>query len=106
MEKYNLDTFIKGWIVGNFSPSLFKSSECEVGVKFYSAGEIEASHYQNIATEITVVISGEIRIGNQIGKSKDIIVVKPKEIADFKSISESVLVCIKFPSIPTDKILN
>ncbi|WP_262410630.1 hypothetical protein [Flavobacterium johnsoniae] len=33
VEKYNLDEMFKGWFIGNFEPSLYKTNEVEVGVK-------------------------------------------------------------------------
>jgi quercetin dioxygenase-like cupin family protein len=68
-------------------------------------GEIEASHKQLIATEITVVIEGEIRLGNSVFSRGDVISILPHEVADFESLTDSSLVCIKFPSIPNDKVI-
>jgi quercetin dioxygenase-like cupin family protein len=105
MEKYKVDDFFKGWIVGDFSPSLHRNSDFEVGVKFFKKGEVEASHKQLIATEITVVIEGEIRLGRSVFSRGDVISIPPHEVADFESLTDSSLVCIKFPSIPNDKVV-
>jgi hypothetical protein len=84
---------------------LFTTKEFEVGVKYFSQGEIERAHFQLTATEITVVISGLISLGGQIFESGDVIMISPQEVADFLSITDSVLVCIKFPSQPDDKVV-
>lgn len=104
MNVHNIDDFIKGWFIGDFSPSLHKNSDFEVAVKFFQKGEVEASHKQLIATEITVVIQGEIRLGGSFFSRGDVISIPPHEVADFESLTDSSLVCIKFPSIPNDKV--
>ena len=105
MEINKIKDFHKGWIVGNFSPSLFTTKEFEVGVKYFSQGEIEPAHFQLTATEITMVISGVISLGGQIFEPGDIITISPQEVADFLSVTDSVLVCVKFPSHPNDKVV-
>jgi hypothetical protein len=106
MQTFNVEEFFKGWIVGDFSPSLYVNPYVEVGVKFFKTGETEASHKQLVATEITIVIDGTIRLGSSIFKRGDIISIPPNEIADFESLTDSSLVCIKFPSIPNDKVIT
>ena len=106
MQTFNVAEFFKGWIVGDFSPSLYVNPYVEVGIKFFKAGETEASHKQLVATEITIVIDGTIRLGSSIFERGDIISIPPKEIADFESLTDSSLVCIKFPSIPNDKVIT
>lgn len=106
MKSYRLEEFVKGWIVGNFEPSLFINETMEVGVKNFQAGEREASHKQLIATEITIVTTGEILIGGIAFSKGDIALIPPGEFADFLSITDSTLVVLKFPSIPDDKIVE
>ena len=105
MDLYKINDFVKGWIVGDFTPSLHKNSEFEVAVKFFKQGDIEASHKQLIATEITVVIEGEVRLGGSMFKRGDVISIPPHEVAAFESLTDSSLVCIKFPSLPNDKVV-
>jgi hypothetical protein len=106
MEIYNLRDFKNGWYVGDFEPSIYKSGEFEASVKFFLPGQSEPSHKQKIATEITVVISGCIKINNTIFRSGEIIVITAGEFADFFCIEESALAVIKFPSLPSDKVLR
>ena len=106
MKSYRLEDFVKGWIVGNFEPSLFINKTVEVGVKNFQAGEREASHKQLIATEITIVTAGEILMGGITFSKGDIALIPPGEFADFLSITDSTLVVLKFPSIPDDKIVE
>ena len=106
IEKFALSDFKLGWIVGDFIPTLVSSKEIEVAVKYFHAGETEPTHKQIIATEITVVVNGKIRLGGSSYESGDIIRIKPGIFADFVSVTDSALVCIKFPSLPSDKVLE
>ena len=106
LECHTLDTFQNGWIVGNFEPSLWKTADFEVAIKHYKSGQKEPSHAQIIATEVTVVISGKIRMGAKYFIEQEIAVIPPGEFCDFEAITDCVLVCIKSPSLPEDKILQ
>ena len=101
-----LDDFKLGWVVGNFEPNLIHSTEIEVAVKHFRRGEVEPSHKQLVATEFTIVVSGEVRLGKVVYRTNDIIKIPPGIFADFESLTDSSLVCIKFPSIPNDKVLE
>ena len=103
MNQYKLKDMVRGWFVGQFSPTTFATGACEVAVKQYKGGDIEAAHYHSIATEITVVISGKIRIANREFGDGDIVVLKPGEIASFEAITDSVNVVVKIPGALNDK---
>jgi quercetin dioxygenase-like cupin family protein len=105
MQVNKIDEFTKGWFVGNFSPVLIHSSDYEIAVKWFKAGEKEPLHRQIIATEITVVVAGEIRLGGKVFSQGDVVTIPPGEFAEFESITDSALVCIKTPSLPNDKVL-
>jgi len=105
VEINRIENFQKGWFIGNFSPSLMTTQNFEIGVKSFAQGEREPAHFQLTATEITVVISGRISLSGQIFETGDIITIPPHEVADFLSITDATLVCIKFPSNPSDKVL-
>ena len=44
MKEYDLDHMVKGWFVGDFTPTVIKSQEFEVAVKHYKKGDYEPSH--------------------------------------------------------------
>jgi hypothetical protein len=106
MNKLRLESFIGGWLVGDFEPTLFENCHVEVGVKFFVSGNTELEHAQIKATEITIIHRGRVRIGQTTLEAGDVLVVHPGEFADFEALSDGSLTCIKFPSIPSDKILK
>jgi hypothetical protein len=105
-NKYNLGNFTGGWFIGDFEPSIFKNTNFEVAVKRLKAGTREPVHYQKTALEITVVISGKcILAGIECGPN-EIVKLDPMESASFEAIEDCVLISIKSPSIPNDKVLG
>lgn len=101
---HRLDDFVGGWFVGDFTPSLFANSHVEVCVKYFKEGASEAAHYQLTATEWTVIISGECIVGDTKLGPGDIIEIPPLEVAGFQALTDVVLVAVKTPSIPSDKM--
>ena len=77
MNHANLKDMVKGWFVGGFSPTALQTDACEVAVKSYREGDKEAAHYHKIATEVTLVLSGRVRMLNKEWKAGDIIVLEP-----------------------------
>jgi len=106
MKFYKIEAFTKGWIVGDFQPSLYENTTMEVSVKFFSTGELEPAHSQKTATEITIISSGTISFNGMEFNTGDIVVIEPGEVTNFRSITNSTVTCIKFPSIPNDKVLT
>jgi hypothetical protein len=103
MISTSLDQMVKGWFVGDFEPSLMRTSSVEVAVKEYKKGYHEAKHYHKIATEITVITVGRVRMNNKVYKRGDIVIVKPCESTDFEALEDSITTVVKYPSICNDK---
>ena len=99
----NLDNFIKGWLVGDFTPAIFNSKDIEVGVKYYKTGDFESRHVHNIITEYTIVLSGVVCMNDIQYGEKSIIKINPTESTDFHCVEDAITLVIKTPSIPTDK---
>jgi mannose-6-phosphate isomerase-like protein (cupin superfamily) len=100
-----LSDMIGGWFVGDFSPSAHRTKDFEVAIKRVAKGVTEAAHFQRIATEITVVAEGTARMGEIILFPGDIITIFKGERADFEALTDVVLVALKFPSVPQDKVV-
>ena len=96
----------KGWFIGNFNPSLFKTNDVEVAVKSYNKGDKEAAHFHKIATEYTVIISGRVKMNNVEYTAGDIIVMEPGEVTDFECLEDNTTnVVVKLPGANNDKYL-
>lgn len=103
MKKYNFDGMIRGWFVGDFEPSAFKSKECEVALQKFKAGEHEPRHVHKIATEITFIKKGRAMMNNQEFSEGDITVLAPGESSDFKALEDTETIVVKIPSVKGDK---
>ncbi len=97
---------VKGWFVGNFEPSLYKTNDVEVAVKSYKAGDREEWHFHKIATEITAILEGRVCMaGGEYGPG-DIVVLEPGEGTGFEALQDAVTVVIKIPGANDDKYLR
>ena len=106
MRKANLNDMVKGWFVGNFEPTVLKTNDVEVAVKRYKKGEYEERHYHKIATEITVIVEGQVKMNGKIYNKDDIIIINPNEDTDFEVLEDSVTVVVKYPGANNDKYLG
>lgn len=105
-QTHNLEDFKLGWVVGDFHPALIQSKDVEMAIKHFKKGDVEPSHKQITATEITIVVSGEIRLGDCKYGADQIVIIPPGIYVDFEAMTDCSLVCIKYPSLPNDKILE
>ena len=103
MKKFHLSQMTKGWFVGDFSPSIIQTQDVEVGVKRYQKGDYEPRHHHKIATEITVIVSGKVRMNEQFYGSGDILVIDPGESTDFEVLEDVTTVVVKYPGAQNDK---
>lgn len=106
MKTAKLEDMVKGWFIGNFEPTLYKTNDIEVAVKEYKQGDHESWHYHKVATELTVIISGKVEM-NDVGYGPgDIIVIEPNDGTDFRAITDAVNVVVKIPGANNDKYLK
>jgi len=106
MKIANLSDMIKGWFVGNFEPTVLKTNDVEVAVKRYKKGEYEERHFHKIATEITVIVEGKVKMNDKIYKKDDIVIIEPNEDTDFEVLEDTVTVVVKYPGANNDKYLG
>lgn len=106
MEKFNLNDMVKGWFIGDFTPTVKTTKDFEFAIKYYNGGDYEERHHHKISTEYTIIIDGIVKM-NEIQYSKgDIIVVEPNESTDFKCLTNVVTAVVKIPSTKNDKYID
>lgn len=105
MKLNKLKDMFRGWVVGNFEPSLYQTNDVEVAVKNYKAGDKEEKHYHKIATEITVIVAGMVLMNGIPYNGGDIITIEPGESTDFEALTDSITTVIKLPSVKNDKYI-
>ena len=105
MTKHKIDDFIRGWFVGGFEPTLFKTTDVEVAIQHFKKGDIEKSHCHKIAKEITAIVKGKARMDKMILSEGDIISIDPGTYTDFEALEDTTTVVIKLPGALNDKYL-
>jgi len=106
MKFSKLDDMTKGWFIGNFEPSIFKTNNFEVAIKKYKKGDREEKHYHKIATEFTVIVTGRIKMNNEEYHAGDIVIMEPNEATDFECLEdETINVVVKIPGANDDKYI-
>ena len=103
MNTGKLQDMFKGWFVGDFDPSLLRTDACEVAVKSYKAGDSEELHHHKVATEVTLILSGRVRMCGKEWGEGDIVVLEPGEATDFVALTDAVNVVVKTPGAKNDK---
>jgi quercetin dioxygenase-like cupin family protein len=105
MRVDRLDEMKRGWFVGNFEPTAYRTDDVEIAVKHYAAGDSEARHVHRVATELTAVVSGRVRMDGRELEAGQLVTLEPGEPSDFQALTDAVVVAVKLPAVPGDKYL-
>jgi mannose-6-phosphate isomerase-like protein (cupin superfamily) len=105
MRVDRLDEMKRGWFVGNFEPTAYRTDDVEIAVKHYAAGDSEARHVHRVATELTAVVSGRVRMDGRDLEAGQLVTLEPGEPSDFQALTDAVVVAVKLPAVPGDKHL-
>lgn len=105
MIAYNLKDMVRGWFVGPFSPTLCNTQQFECAVKRYQAGDREAAHVHQVATEFTVIAEGSVKMNGVVYERDSIIEIKPGEPTDFEALTDVITFVVKIPAVAGDKYL-
>lgn len=106
MKTFKESYTYKGWFIGDFDPSIFKTNNCEVAVKRYNKGDREDFHHHKISTEITMIVEGKVKMNGIEYIKGDIILIEPKEGTDFEALEDSISVVVKIPCSKNDKYIG
>jgi len=98
-----LKNYHRGWFIGDFDPSIFRTKGFEVGVLTHKKGEVWAEHYHKIATEYNVLLKGKMTLNHTTIVEGDIFVIEPNEPARPEFLEDCTILCIKVPSVIGDK---
>lgn len=104
MDIFRLENFVRGWIVGNFEPSLLKTN-FEVGITTHQAGEKHQDHFHKNSTEINVLLQGEMIVNGKKIVQGDIFILHPYEVSIVEFITDVTVIVIRDKSDPFDKFL-
>ena len=103
MQINNISNFKKGGFVGDFEPSMFRNPFFEVAHQKHEAGHKTPPHFHKVTTELTYIVKGKMRVGDQILSEGSMFLYEKGEIADSEVIEDVDILVLRYPSIPTDK---
>ena len=103
MKVSKLSDYTRGWIIGDFEPSILRTKDFEVAIFTHSKGEKWPSHYHKEAVEYNVLVSGKMMMQDQELNAGDVFVLDRYEVANPIFLEDCTVVCVKAPSIPSDK---
>lgn len=105
MKTYKFNKMKKGWFIGNFSPTAYKTRRFEVSYKLHKKNEKWPVHYHKKADEINLIVKGKMKIKNKIMNTGDIFVLKKKEVANPIFLKNTYIICVKTTSSKNDKFI-
>jgi quercetin dioxygenase-like cupin family protein len=103
MKVDKINRMMRGWFIGNFEPSLYKTDQFEVGYLTHKKDEVWKAHYHALSTEYNYLIRGKMIIQGVELNAGDLFVFEPGEIANPVFLEDCELIVVKTPSIPSDK---
>jgi NDP-sugar pyrophosphorylase family protein len=99
-----LEAMHRGWLIGDFTPSVLRTSAFEVAYLHHKKGEIWPAHVHFIGDEYNVLIRGSMKLNNEEISQGDIFIVKKGMLTKATFFEDCEVLCIKVPSVPSDKI--
>lgn len=100
-----LTDFKKGWILGDFEPSLAKT-DYEVGLRWNDKGFKEDRHYHREVTEYIAFAGGKHRLGDRTYEDGDVMVISPYMSTDYECLEPGYCLTVKNRSLPKDKFFG
>lgn len=106
VEIFKLENFTRGWIIGDFEPSLLKNSGVELAVMHKNKGVgVCDFHYHENCIEINVLIKGQMKVNNKIIKENEVFVFNPFVPAICEFLEDCTFVAFKNKSSNKDKVI-
>jgi mannose-6-phosphate isomerase-like protein (cupin superfamily) len=102
-EPKHISEFTRGWIIGNFEPSIFKRTDYEVAIMNKLTDEKLDFHYHKNAIEYNVFVKGSMEINGEHLTPGQFFVLDKNQISCPIFHENSIVVCVKVPSVPSDK---
>ena len=99
-----IEAMHRGWLIGDFTPSILRTSTFEVAYLHHKKDENWPAHVHFIADEYNVLIRGSMKLNNEELSQGDIFIIKKGMIVKPIFFEDCEILCIKVPSIPSDKI--
>ena len=99
-----VDSFVRGWFIGDFEPSIIRTKTWEVALLRHNKGEKWDFHYHAQADEVNVLLNGRMMLNGYEIRARNVFTIPKKQIACPLFLEDCLILCIKTPSVIGDKI--
>ena len=106
MKVSKLSDYTRGWIIGDFEPSILRTKTLKLPYSLIQKGKsgCRIKNYIIIKkVEYNILVSGKMMMQDQELNAGDVFVLDRYEVADPVFLEDCKVVCVKTPSIPSDK---
>ena len=104
MKRHHIDEFTRGWFIGHFDPVVLKTGAFEVAYKTVRHGHREPKHIHHIATEYSLIVTGQLLVNGRVFNAGEMFIAEPGEAIGARSLANQTgVVVVKAPSVPNDK---
>jgi NDP-sugar pyrophosphorylase family protein len=105
-EETTIDNFTRGWFIGDFTPTLSPRKDFEVGIRIHNKTEGNYDyHYHKDVEEFNILVWGSMILNGETLTSGQYFNIKPGQIACSIYLEDTMILCVKSASMPTDKYL-
>jgi hypothetical protein len=106
MRVYRIENFTGGWFVGDFTPTAYSTTACEVCHKVHLKDETWPAHVHRTQVEINCVIRGHLTVNDHQFGPGDIFIIDPGEPATATFPEDTELIIVKIPSMRDKHLLE
>jgi len=103
MILHKVDDMKKGWVVGNFVPSVLQTEKFEVAIQKHEKGYTAPLHLHKKFIEINVIVTGRMIVNGRELTDGDIFTFDVMEVSDSVFLEDTTLVVIRPGSDTKDK---
>jgi hypothetical protein len=93
----------RGWFIGTFERSVFKTDQFEVAYGFNTAGDTSRAHYHKVSTEINLVTHGRVLVNDDIFVAGEGFIMEPGDPCQCQYLEDTHTLVVKVPAMPNDK---
>jgi mannose-6-phosphate isomerase-like protein (cupin superfamily) len=103
MKTFDPASMVRGYFIGDFEPTAYRTKDFEVSLMVHKQGEVWDAHYHTDSDEINYLMEGRMTINGELLEAPVIFVIEREEIADPEFLTDCKLIVVKTPSAPGDK---
>jgi mannose-6-phosphate isomerase-like protein (cupin superfamily) len=103
MKIKNIQDMKRGWLIGDFEPSILQTKDFEVGILTHKKGEFWSAHLHKESEEYNLLLDGKMEINGVLIEPGTIFIIEKNEISKPEFLEDCRVLVVKVPSLPGDK---